>query len=156
MSDRFVALVLLAVCGVLYWQSFAIRKPPFAALESLGAEAYPRGVILVLAIFALLLAARGHGPLLPGVDRAALRSWLARYHLPLLSLALFALYALVMGPIGWFAATFAYLVVMQLLLLPRRGPALGYVIAGSLAFTWLLGEAFVRFLHVVLPRAALF
>lgn len=156
MSDRFIALVLLAVCGVLYWQSFGIRKTGFAALESLGAEFYPRGVIVVLAIFALVLAARARGPFLARPSAAAARSWLGTYRRPLLSLALFALYALVMGAIGWFASTFAYLVAMQVLLLPRRGAALGYVVAGSLAFTWLLGETFTRFLHVVLPRATLF
>ncbi len=156
MSDRVVALALLAVCGILYQQSFAIRQPPFAAFEALGAESYPRGVIAALAIFALILLVRGQGRVLPGVDRAALSSWLARYGLPLASLALFALYALVMGPVGWFAATFAYLVVMQLVLRPRGGRLLAVLVVGSLAFTLLLGETFERFLHVVLPRAGLF
>ena len=156
MSDRFVALVLLAVSGVFYWQSFAIRKPPFAAFESLGAETFPRGVLAVLALFSLILLARGRGALRPRVDHARLGAWLARYRLPLLSLALFAAYALAVPPLGWLAATVVYLVVMQLVLQPRWGRTVAYVVVGSAAFAWALAEVFERFLHVVLPRAALF
>lgn len=156
MSDRQVAVVLLGVSGVFYWQSLVIRPPPFAAFEALGAETFPRWVIAVLAAFSLILLARGRGPLLPRVDRAPLALWLARFRLPLLSLALFAAYAVAIPQVGWLPATFVYLVVMQLVLRPPTGRQLAYVVVGSFAFAWALGEIFERFLHVVLPRAALF
>ena len=156
MSDRLIAVILLAVCGFFYWQSFFIRKPPFAAFESLGAETFPRAIVVVLALFSLILLIRGRGALAPRLVRERLRPWLERYRLPLTSLALFAAYAAAIAPLGWLVATVAYLVAMQFLLLPRSGRAIGYVLAGSFAFAFLVGQLFERFLHVVLPRAGLF
>jgi putative tricarboxylic transport membrane protein len=156
-SDRLTALGLLAVCGFLFWQTYQIRRPPFAAFESFDAATFPRVVIVVLALFSLVLLVRGSGRLVPPrPSRADLVGWLVRYRLPFISLALFALYAVVMPAVGWFVATAIYLIAMQLLLQPGRGRRLAAVLAGSVAFTWGLGFAFERFLHIVLPRAALF
>jgi hypothetical protein len=158
MSDRLVAVVLLAVCGVLYWQTFAIRRPPFAQFESFDAASFPRLVLALLAAFSLVMLLRGGGgSLIPRVRADAARRWLGRYRLPLLGLAAFVAYALVMSAVGWNAATIAYLVTMQLLILPRRGPRdLALVVGGSAAFTFLVAAGFERFLHVVLPRPDLF
>ncbi len=157
MSDRLVALALLAVCGFLYWQSTFIRRPPFAAFEAFDASWFPRGVILVLALLSLALLVRGSGPVRPRITRDGARRWLARYRLPLTGLGLFALYALVMPPLGWNLSTILYLVAMQLAILPRRGRRdLALVVGGSVVFTLVLGAGFERFLHVVLPRPDLF
>jgi hypothetical protein len=45
---------------------------------------------------------------------------------------------------------------MQLILQPRRGLRLAYLVVGSVAFSWLLAFAFETYLHVVLPRPGLF
>jgi hypothetical protein len=157
MSDRLVALGLLAVCSVFYWQSFAIRRPPFAAFETFDSAAFPRGVAVLLAVFALILLVRGGGAVVPRVTRDGLRRWLARYQLPLISLGAFTTYALLMAPIGWIASTIGYLVAMQLAIFPRRNVRdLAAVVAGSVVFTVALGVGFERFLHVVLPRPDLF
>jgi len=156
-SDRLIAVALLAGCGFLYWQSYSIRKPTFAQFESFDAATYPRAVIVVLAVFALVLLVRGSGALVPGrPSRADLAAWVRRYRLPLVSLPLFAVYAAAMPAIGWFIDTAAYLVAMQLVLLPGAGRRLALVLGGSLAFTWAVGLGFERFLHIVLPRAGLF
>jgi putative tricarboxylic transport membrane protein len=156
-SDRLTAIGLLGVCGFLFWQTYQIRRPPFAAFETFDAATFPRLILVVLAVFSLVLLVRGSGRLVPPrPNRADIVDWLARYRLPLISLALFALYAAVMPPIGWFVATASYLIAMQLLLQPGRGRRLATVLAGSVAFTWILGFAFERFLHIVLPRASLF
>ena len=157
MSDRLVALALLAVCAIFYWQSYAIRRPPFALFETFDAAAFPRLVLGLLAVLALALLVRGSGPVRPRMTRQGLRRWLVRYRLPLVGLGLFAVYALVMPQIGWIAATTGYLVAMQLAILPRRGVRdLAIVLGGSLVFTVVLGAGFERFLHVVLPRPELF
>jgi hypothetical protein len=151
------AIGLLAVCGFLFWQTFAIRKPPFAAFDVMDAGTFPRLVILTLALASLVLLVRGSGAVLPRrPTRADLARWLERYRLPLISLPVFALYAAALPPLGWFVATATYLVVMQLVLRPGRGKRLAAVIAGSLAFVWVLGLAFERLLHIVLPRPTLF
>jgi hypothetical protein len=156
-SDRLTAIGLLAGCGFLFWQTYQIRRPPFAAFEAFDAATFPRLIIVVLALFGLVLLVRGSGRLLPPQPtRADLVGWLARYRLPIISLALFALYAAVMPLVGWFVDTAIYLIAMQLVLQPGRGRRLAAVLAGSAAFTWILGLGFERFLHIVLPRAALF
>jgi hypothetical protein len=156
-SDRTTALGLLAVCGSLFWQTYQIRRPTFAAFETFDAATFPRVVIALLAVFGLVLLIQGSGDVVPRrPTRADLMRWLVRYRLPLISLALFALYAAVMPTVGWFVDTAAYLITMQLMLQPGRRRRLATVLVGSLAFTWGLGFAFERFLHIVLPRAALF
>jgi len=156
MSDRLIALLLLLVCGFFYWQSSLVRRPPFAAFEQLGPETFPRAVVAVLAILGVALLIRGKGPLVPRVTRQQFVGWLDRYRLPLISLALFPIYALAIPQAGWIPATAAYLVVMQLILKPRRGAQLAYLLLGSVAFSWLLAYVFETYLHVVLPRAGLF
>jgi hypothetical protein len=157
MSDRLVALALLAVSGFLYWQTTFIRRPPFAAFETFDASWFPRAVVVVLALLCVALLVRGSGPLRPRITRTGFRRWLARYRLPLVGLGSFALYALAMPPLGWNLSTILYLVAMQLAILPRRGPRdLALVVGGSVAFTLVVGAGFERFLHVVLPRPDLF
>jgi hypothetical protein len=156
MSDRPIGLLLLGACAFFYWQSTFIRKSAFAAFETLGAETYPRAVIAALALFSLVLVLRGRGLIVPRVAPRGIPAWLRRYRLPLASLPLFLGYAVVIPFGGWYVATALYLILMQLLLWPRRGRQFAYVLAGSLAFTWALGTTFERFLHVVLPRASLF
>jgi hypothetical protein len=156
-SDRTSALGLLAVCGFLFWQTSEIRRPPFAAFEAFDAATFPRAILLLLTVFSVVLLVRGAGSPLPRRPaRADVTRWLARYRVPLISLALFALYASVMPTVGWFLDTAIYLIAMQLVLQPGRGRRLVAVLGGSVAFTWTLGFAFERFLHIVLPRATLF
>ena len=157
MSDRLIAVALLAGCGLFYWQTYSIRRPGFAQFESFDAATYPRAVAVVLAAFALVLLVRGTGALLPrSPTRDDLVAWASRYRLPLISLPLFAVYAAAMPAVGWFIDTAAYLAAMQLVLLPGAGRRLALGLGGSLAVTWAVGLGFERFLHIVLPRAGLF
>jgi putative tricarboxylic transport membrane protein len=156
MSDRLIALLLLIVCGFFYWQSSLVRRPAFAAFEALGPETFPRAVMAVLALLGVILLIRGKGSPIPRISRERFAAWLDHYRLPLISLALFTIYALAIPQAGWIPATAVYLVVMQLILKPRRGAQLAYVLVGSLAFSWLLAYVFETYLHVVLPRTGLF
>jgi hypothetical protein len=155
-SDRLIGLLLLAVCATFYALSTQVRRPTFAAFESLGAESFPRLVVVLLALLSVALVIRGSGPVLRPVGPADLRIWWDRYRIPVIALGLFLVYANLVSPIGWYAATATYLVVMQLVLNPRMGRALVYVLAGSVIFTYALGQVFERFLHIVLPKALLF
>lgn len=156
MSDRLVALALLAVTGVLFWQTFSFRKPPFAQFDAFDAATFPRIVLGALALCLLALLVRGNGPVVPRFGRARLAEWLDRYKLPLISLPLFAVYAIAMPRLGWTISTIAYLIAMQLILLPRRGRSLLVLAAGSVAFTLAVSAAFERLLRIVLPRPDLF
>src|SRR3989442_2089389 len=119
MSDRLIAVALLVGCGFLYWQTYSVKKPPFAAFESFDAVTFPRAVLIVLALFALVLLVRGAGTLVPRhPTRDDLRLSLSRYRPPLISLPAFGLYAAAMPAVGWFVDTAAYLIAIQLVLQP--------------------------------------
>ncbi len=156
MSDRAIGLLLIVVSAFFYWQTYFFKTPPFAAFQQMGAEFFPRGILIALGILGLALTIRGEGSPLPNWTVGRVRAALVRYREVILSLALFPLYGLSVGLIGFFASTVIYLIVMQLILRPRRGLGLLYVAAGSLAFTWALVALFQGYLHVVLPSGSLF
>lgn len=155
MRDRLVALVLLGVCAFFWLQTYSIRTPPFAEFQELGPAWFPRLIAAVLAAFSLILLVQGGGGA-PRLDRAALAAALSRYRDPLFALGLFAGYVLLVPLLGYVPATAIYLVVMQLVLRPRRGRALALVTFGSIVFAWGIAVLFEQFLHVVLPRSTLF
>jgi hypothetical protein len=156
MSDRLIGLLLLVVCAFLSYQTTLIRRPSFAAFEALGSETFPRAVLLLLAVFSVVLAITGRGSLRPRLDRERLRAFLERYRLPLVTLGLFVLYVIAIERVGWLASTIGFLAVLQLVLQPRRGRTLGYVLVGSAVFAIALGQVFERVLRVLLPRGTLF
>lgn len=156
MSDRLVGLLLLGSCGFLYWQTTFIRRPTFAAFESLGSETFPRAVLVLLALFSVVLVLRGGGSLVPRLDRARLRAFLDRYRLPLVTLGLFVAYIFAIERVGWLASTLVFLVALQVVLRPRRGRELAYVVVGSAAFAVAVAQVFERVLRVILPRGTLF
>jgi hypothetical protein len=156
MSDRLVGLLLLVASGFLYWQTTFIRRPTFAAFEALGSETFPRAVLVLLALFSATMALRGAGSLVPRIDRARLGGFVERYRLPLLTLGLFVAYVVAIERVGWLISTVAFLVLLQVVLWPRRGRELAYLIAGSALFAVALAQTFERVLRVVLPRGTLF
>jgi hypothetical protein len=155
MSDRLVGLLLLAACGFLYWQTTFIRRPSFAAFETLGSETFPRAILALLALFSVVMALRGGGSVVPRVGRARLGAFIDRYRLPLLTLGLFVAYVLAIERVGWLASTVAFLVALQVVLRPPRGRQLAYVLGGSAAFAIAVAQIFERVLHVILPRGTL-
>jgi len=156
MSDRLLGLVLLVISGVFYWQTSFFRRPQFAQLEGMGPEFFPRGILMGIAVLSLVLLIRGQGSLLPSWRLGSVRALFTRYREVVLSLLLFPIYAWAIDQVGFLWATIVYLVVMQLLLKPRWGRDLVYVVAGSALFSWALVMVFEVYLHVVLPSGNLF
>ena len=156
MSDRAIGLLVVAISVFSYVQTFYFGQPPFAAFQGMGAEFFPRGILIALAALGSALLVRGRGSLLPRVDLGSVRSRLRQYREVIISLALFPVYVAGIELVGFLLSTMAYLVVMQLVLYPRKGLGLIYVVAGSVAFTWAVVEVFQRYLSVVLPRGSLF
>ena len=151
MSDRQIGLVLLAFCAVMYWQTFQIRTPGFAQFQQIDAPFFPRLILALLAALSLVLVVRGGGAQ-PRPSRAAVVQFARRYRDVLASLAAFVVYLGAIAVVGWLAATMLYMAAMQLLLTPRVSRRTLYVVAGSVAFSWLLAAIFEQYLHVVLPR----
>ncbi|MHB0871170.1 MAG: tripartite tricarboxylate transporter TctB family protein [Chloroflexota bacterium] len=156
MSDRLIGLVLLVASGLFYWQTYFFKKAPFAQFEQMGSEFLPRGILIGLAILGLVLLVTGKGSLLPSWRLGSVRALFTRYREVLLSLLLFPVYALGISLVGFLYSTVVYLVVMQLVLRPRRGRGLLYTVVASLFFAWGLVTLFQGYLHVVLPSGTLF
>jgi hypothetical protein len=156
MSDRLIGLVLLVISGVFYWQTYSFKKASFAQFEQMGPEFLPRGILIGLAIFSVILLVRGKGSLLPSWTLGSVRALFTRYREVLLSLLLFPIYALGISLVGFLYATVVYLIVMQLVLKPRWGRGLIITVIGSVAFSWGLVALFEGYLHVMLPSGTLF
>ncbi len=156
MSDRLVGLVLLLFSGFMYWQTFFFPKSAFAAFQEMGAEFFPRGILMGLGVLALALVVSGKGSLIPGWRPSTVRASLPKYRDVLISLTVYPVYVLAIGLIGFLPSTVVYLAGMQLLLKPRMGVKLLYVVAGSAIFAWAATELFQRYLNVVLPSGSLF
>ncbi len=156
MSDRLIGLVLLVISGLFYLETYSFKRAPFAQFEQMGSEFFPRGILIGLAIFSLILLVKGQGSLLPSWRLGSVRALFTRYREVLLTLLLFPVYALAINLVGFLYATVVYLIVMQLMLKPRWGRGLVYTVAGSVAFAWGLVTLFEGYLNVVLPSGTLF
>lgn len=156
MSDRLIGFLLLLLSVVLYVQTFYFRRPAFSAFESMGSEFVPRGILIGLGIFSLILLVAGKGSLVPTWRKDSVRSLFTRYREVLLCLALFPLYALFIDLIGFAYSTVIYLFTMQLVLKRRRAMGIVYTLAGSAAFTWAITTVFEKYLNVVLPSGSIF
>jgi hypothetical protein len=156
MSDRLIGLLVILFSAVMYYESYAFREPPFQTFEGMGAEFFPRAILIGLGILGVILLITGKGSLLPRWTLGGMRAALPRYRGVIISMSLFPLYIVGITFIGFLYATVIYLIVMQLALFPRRGLSILYVVVGSVAFSWGLVELFRRLLNVVLPRGSLF
>ena len=141
------AIALFVVAGDL----------PSSRWEPLGAGAFPRlvlGVLAGLGTLAALDAVRrvarggGHPP-----DLAA---WLKRHRLVLALFVLFAAYLALMRPLGFPLATFAFLLLAQLLLAPATWTARAVVLVVAIVFSFGLNALFAEVFRVFLPRGGLF
>lgn len=152
--DGVAGLVLLGLSILLVIQTRQIPRSPFLPL---GADFFPRILLILLAAGSLLLLA---------LDLARhRRKEVSPETLPRLrdvppsipaTFAAFAGYVFLMPTLGFFLATLAFVAVAQVLLGPHRPrdlPRIALVAVGTATATYLVFE---RYLHVFLPRGALF
>ena len=152
--DGVAGLLLLALSALLAVQSRQIPRTPFLPL---GAEFYPRVLLVVLAAGALLLLVVD---ILRHRRQGATREGLPRFRdvprsIPAI-FAVFAGYVFLMPILGFVLATLAFVAVAQVLLGPHRPrdlPRIGLLAVGTAAAMYLVFE---RYLHVFLPRGLLF
>jgi hypothetical protein len=152
--DSGVALGLLLLCGVLYWQAGGIPTPPFVPI---GPAFYPRVILLLLAALAVWLiledVARGRRrPARPSPPAAPPLN----YRRVAVCFVVFGGYVAGLSPLGYFLATFLFVLGLGWVMGPRRVgelPKLAGVALGTTLVTYLVFE---RYLHVFLPRGILF
>ena len=152
--DGVAGLLLLALSALLAVQTREIPRSPFLPL---GADFFPRVLLILLAAGGLLLLALD---ILRHRQQGATREGLPRFRdvprsIPLI-FAVFAGYVFLMPIMGFVLATLAFVAVAQVLLGPHRPrdlPRIGLLAAGTAAAMYLVFE---RYLHVFLPSGLLF
>jgi hypothetical protein len=151
--DGWAGLVILAFCAALWWMTLGLKENP---LVPIGPAFYPRIVIAVTAVFAVLvvigdaLARRGGG----GVGKAARAiAEKANYGLVCASFGVFVAYVLALPGLGFRIATFLYVTAAAALLArpldTKRWIAILVLALLTAAITYFVFE---RYLLVLLPR----
>jgi hypothetical protein len=150
--DGWAGLVILAFCAALWWMTLGLKENP---LVPIGPAFYPRIVIAVTAVFAVLvvigdaLARRGGG-----VGKAARAiAEKANYGLVCASFGVFVAYVLALPGLGFRIATFLYVTAAAALLArplgAKRWIAILVLALLTAAITYFVFE---RYLLVLLPR----
>lgn len=152
--DGVAALLFLALSFLLTVQARDIPRSPFLPL---GADFFPRVLLVILAAGSLLLLAldilRHRQKRAPGEGVPRFRE--VPRSIPAI-FALFAGYVFLMPVLGFALATLGFVAVAQILLGPHRPrdfPRIALVAVGTATLTSLIFE---RYLHVFLPRGVLF
>ncbi|MBA3253983.1 MAG: tripartite tricarboxylate transporter TctB family protein [Pseudomonadota bacterium] len=153
--DAITGLVVLATSLFLFWATLGLERHP---LVPVGPEFYPRLVLGVTALLALLLVVssvithrRTELAAAPVVSTAQ-----ANYSLVAIAFAIFAIYAIALPYLGFRLATFAFLMAMPLALEPPRNARRWIVVfVVALVATFVIYLAFESYLQVLLPRGRL-
>ncbi len=153
--DGISGLVVLAASLLLFWLTLGLKDSP---LVPIGPGFYPRIVLGVTALFALLLviadlrAQRGRTEAAPAATDASAAAP-PNYTLVVLNFALFGLYAAALPGLGFRLATFLYVAVTNAVLAPPRGLRGWTRVLCLAALTALLTHLiFEGQLSVLLPR----
>ncbi|HEX7126118.1 MAG TPA: tripartite tricarboxylate transporter TctB family protein [Thermodesulfobacteriota bacterium] len=140
-ADAVIALVLLALAGLVFWRARDIASPPFVPLS---AAFFPKVLAGVLAILALIL-------LVQGLRARRRRSPSAPVLPALLVFGPLGAYLLLVPVLGFFSATFFFVLAEGILLGERRAAALGRAVAVAAGTTVVCYLVFERYLRVLFP-----
>jgi hypothetical protein len=142
---------IFALAAWLFWEAGDL---PASRWEPLGAGTFPRLVLGALALLAGTALVREFALWRRegGAGRVAPAAALVRYRLVAAVLVLFVAYVAALPHLGFALASFAFLLVTQLILGPKTPRAIALMAVVALAFSfglnWLFAEAF----NVFLPR----
>jgi putative tricarboxylic transport membrane protein len=151
--DTITALLLLVLCGVLFHQTFNIRKVPFSEM---GSEVWPRFVLLLMAFLAVIYLFRSIAVPPPEKADFSVSRWLKTYQNPLICFGMFLVFLLVLPWLGMLVAGILFVFVTQTILggaTPRHLIVHALVSVGAVGGMWML---FTYALGVVLPRGEFF
>lgn len=153
--DTIIAVVLLLFCGLLYQQTFFVRKVPFSIM---GSEVWPRFVLIVL--FVLLAIYLFQSLVTPPADdklsERPLKVWVEMYRSPLWCFGMFFLFLVVLPYLGMLISGVLFVFITQTIIGyrdPRSIALHAFAAVTSVGGMW----AVFRFgLGVVMPAGSLF
>jgi hypothetical protein len=149
--DGISGLLVLAGCAVLYALTYRIEGNPLVAI---GPAFYPRLVFIVTGVLAALLVVadvlgrrrRAHAAAKAGVARP-------NYVLVVATFAAFLVYVVLMPYVGFRLSTFAFVLVMRVLLdWPANARSWAGAVALAAGTTLVTWYVFEQYLAVLLPR----
>lgn len=152
--DAITAILLLVLCGVLFWQTFYIREVPFSQV---GAEVWPRVVLVLLTILSLIYLFKSLAEPPPASDLPFnLKTWLNTYKNPIICFAMFFVFMLALPYLGMLVAGILFVFITQTLIggaSPRHLLVHAVIAVLSVGGMW---AVFTYALRVILPAGELF
>lgn len=151
--DTITAILLLLLCGVMFWQTFHIREVPFSQV---GSEVWPRFVLVLLTLLCLVYLFRSISDPPVAGEPFRLSSWLKRYRNPLICFAMFFVFLLALPYTGMLLTGILFVFITQTLIggaQPRRLIVHAAVSVFAVGGMWAL---FTYALGVFLPPGELF
>ena len=151
--DTITASLLLVLCGVLFWQTFHIRKVPFSQV---GSEVWPRFVLILLTLLCLIYLFKSITEPPPKGEPFNLSKWLTTYKNPLICFAMFFVFLLILPYAGMLLAGILFVFCTQTILggaSPRRLVVHAAVSVLAVGGMW---AVFTYALGVILPPGELF
>jgi hypothetical protein len=152
--DTVTAVLLLLFCGLLFQQTFFVRKVPFSIM---GSEVWPR--VILTALFILLLIYLFKSLIAPpknATERRSLKVWWEMYRNPAVCFGMFFLFLLALPYIGILIGGILFVFITQTLIGSRDKRSLilhALVSVSAVGGMW----AVFRFgLGVVMPAGSLF
>jgi putative tricarboxylic transport membrane protein len=152
--DTVTAVLLLLFCGLLFRQTFFVRKVPFSIM---GSEVWPR--VILTALFVLLLIYLFKSLITPPkntIEKRPLKVWLEMYRNPLWCFAMFFLFLIILPYLGMLLSGILFVFITQSIIGSRdkRSLLLHALIAlGAVGGMW---SVFRFGLGVVMPTGSLF
>ncbi|WP_020620440.1 tripartite tricarboxylate transporter TctB family protein [Paenibacillus daejeonensis] len=150
MADRIFSIAVLLFAALFFYESrtFATKN----ATQTLSSAFYPRVIIAIMTIFAIVVLVRSFTRKVSSVPMAELRNKLKEHWRIPVMFVLFFVYIAVLPVIGFIWSTVTYLLIGFLLLEPAfRARRLMLYVPASVILTIIIFFIFERQLNIVLP-----
>jgi putative tricarboxylic transport membrane protein len=151
--DAITALLLLVLCGVLFWKTFDIREVPFSEM---GSEVWPRFILILLLILSVIYLFRSLIQPQPATEPFSFARWLKTYQNALICFVMFLVFLLALPYLGMLLAGILFVFITQSIIggfTPKR--LLMHAVISILAVGG-MWSIFTFALRVVLPAGELF
>lgn len=154
--DRWIALVLLGICGIYgyaAWFTMDDALAPFMRRNPIWPSTFPKvlSVLGILASLAILLGLEKAEEKIGDIDYR--RLWEYNLGQALLLLALMVAYALLLRPLGFIGATAGFLILGSVILGERRWLLMIVVAAIATGGVWYLVSEVLGIFMAPLPAA---
>jgi putative tricarboxylic transport membrane protein len=152
--DRWIALVLLGICGVYgytAWFTMDAGLPPFMQRNPIWPSTFPKvlSVLAILACLAILLGLEKGEQKVGEIDYR--RLWEYNLGQAVLLLVLMVAYALLLRPLGFIGATAGFLILGSVILGERRWVLMILVAGISTGGVWYLVSEVLGIFMAPLP-----